>query len=59
MIETTKVTYIKIEGQKFAYQAEDVERTENWIKFTRVNSKTGEKSVMEFPMSMVEGIETR
>ena len=52
-------TFVKIKGQKFAYLAEDVEKKDGWIYFTRVNTKTGEKSKMEYPLDLVEGIETR
>ena len=54
-----KMTFVKIEGQKFAYQAQNVRKADGWIYFDRVNTKTGEITQMEYPLSKVEGIETR
>lgn len=55
-----KETFIKITGNKFSFKAINVVKENGWIMFDRVNTKTGEVSGrLEFPMSMVEGIETR
>lgn len=57
--EYRPLTFVKISGQKYAYQAEDLVRENGWLKFTRVNTKTGEKSHLEFREDAVESIETR
>lgn len=54
-----KDTFVKIEGQKFAYKAQNITRADGWIAFDRVNTKTGEISHLEFPLNKVESIEVR
>ena len=55
-----KETFIKIEGQKFAYKAVNIVKADGWIEFDRVNTKTAEVAGhLSFPMSKVESIETR
>lgn len=57
---TEKATFVKIEGQKFPYQAINVVKQDGWIEFDRVNSKTGQVvGHLSFPMSQCIGIETR
>ena len=59
MEKLEKGTFIKITGQKFSYKAENVRKADGWIYFDRINTKTGEITQMEFPLTSVEGIETR
>lgn len=55
-----KETFIKIEGQKYAYKGINIVKENGWIAFDRVNTKTGEiAGHLEFPMAKVESIEVR
>lgn len=58
---TEQQTFIKLKGQKFALCAINLDRsTPNWLKFDRVNTKTGQVTAkMEVNTNEVESIETR
>lgn len=53
--------WIKVKGQEYAYAAINVDRSqEGWIKFDRVNTKTGEiAGGMEVSLSEVVSIEKK
>lgn len=60
MTEPEKETYVKIQGQKYAYKAININKSNGWIEFDRVNTKTQEVAGhLEFPLTNVESIETR
>lgn len=52
-------TFVKIKDQKYAYAAENLVREDGWVKFTRINTKTGEKTRLEFREDAIESIETK
>lgn len=55
-----KQTFIKVEGQKFAYQAINIVKQDGWIEFDRMNTKTNQlQGHFQFPLSKIESIETR
>lgn len=58
--EEEKETFIKIEGEKFAYSAINVVKSDGWIEFDRVNTKSGAVvGHLQFPLTKIVSIETR
>lgn len=55
-----KKTFIKVEGQKFAYMVINVVKKDGWIEFDRINTHTLEVSGhFNIPMSQIVSIEER